>query len=48
MLALARALVGRPSLLVVDEPTEGLSLQMVQLAGKPWRCCARLASRFCW
>lgn len=31
MLALARALVGRPSLLVVDEPTEGMSLQMVKL-----------------
>lgn len=31
MLALARALVGRPRLLVVDEPTEGLSLQMVKL-----------------
>lgn len=31
MLALSRALVGRPNLLVVDEPTEGLSLQMVKL-----------------
>jgi branched-chain amino acid transport system ATP-binding protein len=34
MLALARALVGRPSLLVVDEPTEGLSLQMVKLVAE--------------
>lgn len=31
MLALSRALVGRPDLLVVDEPTEGMSLQMVKL-----------------
>jgi branched-chain amino acid transport system ATP-binding protein len=31
MLALSRALVGRPDLLVVDEPTEGLSLQMIKL-----------------
>jgi branched-chain amino acid transport system ATP-binding protein len=31
MLALSRGLVGRPDLLVVDEPTEGMSLQMVRL-----------------
>lgn len=31
MLALSRGLVGRPDLLVVDEPTEGMSLQMVKL-----------------
>ena len=30
MLALARSLLGNPRLLIVDEPTEGLSPQMVQ------------------
>jgi branched-chain amino acid transport system ATP-binding protein len=30
MLVLCRALMGNPRLLIVDEPTEGLSPQMVQ------------------
>lgn len=42
MLALARALVGAPDLLIVDEPTEGLSQQMAARVGE---CLAALRAR---
>ena len=34
MLSLARALMGQPRLLIVDEPTEGLAPQLVQVLGQ--------------
>jgi len=34
MLVLSRALMGNPHLLVIDEPTEGLSPQMVELVAQ--------------
>ncbi|MBU9195395.1 MULTISPECIES: ABC transporter ATP-binding protein [Burkholderia] len=34
MLALARAMVGAPRLMIVDEPTEGLAPQVARLVGK--------------
>ena len=34
MLSVARALMGRPQLLIVDEPTEGLAPQPVQVLGQ--------------
>jgi branched-chain amino acid transport system ATP-binding protein len=42
MLALARALVGNPDLLIVDEPTEGLAAQMAARVGE---CLCRLRER---
>ena len=42
MLALARSLAGNPRLLLLDEPTEGLAPQVVELVG---RCLHELRSR---
>ncbi|WP_028228953.1 ABC transporter ATP-binding protein [Paraburkholderia ferrariae] len=42
MLALARALMGGPQMLIVDEPTEGLSAQMAARVGD---CLASLRER---
>jgi branched-chain amino acid transport system ATP-binding protein len=48
MLAMARVLVGRPRLLLIDEPTEGLAPKIVDEIFTLMEACAATASRSCW
>ncbi len=41
MLTIARALMMRPRLLILDEPTLGLAPVILELLSKPWRSCGR-------
>ena len=40
-LAIARALVMRPRLLVLDEPTEGIQPSIIKDIGRVIRCCGK-------
>ena len=47
MLAIGRAMVGSPKLLLVDEPSEGLAPMVVTEISNRLRVCATLGSRSC-
>ena len=48
MLALGRALMSRPRLLMLDEPSLGLAPLIVRESSASSPACARPASPFCW
>ena len=48
MLTICRTLMGDPDLIMVDEPTEGLSPKLVERVGQFLEESLRAASRSCW
>lgn len=48
MLAMGRALMSRPELLMLDEPSMGLAPVVVETILRPSRRCTARASRFSW
>ena len=48
MLAIARALVARPSLLIMDEPTEGLAPMLIAEVGRVIGGCGTKGRQSCW